>query len=517
MELTPIYTGDLTEPASGYSRIPSEDGNRGAPGRIAEGPSFSVQRALFLVILLCCLLVATSAILGNLYSKTALEKGESLRIQTQLRSDKQNLSSLNAELKTQNKNLSGSNSQLGLKNKNLTYHIEQLLSENKNLSMQNTMLAMQNANLSALHQQLQAENKHLTISNAYLQGHNGNLTVSNELLKDENGKLSYVNSRLQSQIVNLTDVQSILLSDNRNLSESITKLQRDHQRLADEEAENKRLKDSQVALKEQVSDLDAKYATLKNEEQDLKISNLELTAKHSALQQHCHHKHISSHDHNVHTHHDIPLDLTGEAFNFPEGSDSDYVSITLETKQAINAATVCLRYNSNINSGISLFSISSPQEANAFVLHKVGPGKYSVTVSQVDTEFEMGDTKQASGWTHICVSWKSSSGMLQLWVDGRGSEVPKESVQEEANLHIDAFLLGKDAQNRRTGRHKSFVGQITEVQMWDYVLTHCEFSALNSGLDFTLGNIINWKALRFTKHASVTLGNVQDTCEKRVL
>ncbi|MBN3308724.1 ENDD1 protein, partial [Amia calva] len=114
----------------------------------------------------------------------------------------------------------------------------------------------------------------------------------------------------------------------------------------------------------------------------------------------------------------------------------------------------------------------------------------------------MGDTKQASGWTHICVSWKSSSGMLQLWVDGRGSEVPKESVQEEANLHIDAFLLGKDAQNRRTGPVDQNVVQSQAIEL-DYINSSYTRGHLSPSLHhsddidkcatFTLTNIVPQK------------------------
>ncbi|MBN3309915.1 CRP protein, partial [Amia calva] len=212
--------------------------------------------------------------------------------------------------------------------------------------------------------------------------------------------------------------------------------------------------------------------------------------------------------------HLISTDLTKKAFYFPEESNKTYVTVTPETLPSLTATTVCLRYNSNLTRAQSLFSFATLAKANALLLLKNKPGKYSVYVNSKHTNFSVEDTRPASGWTQVCATWESSSGTVMMWVNGKSSSNQMETGQV-IPLMNHSIVLGQEQDSFGGGfdRQQSLVGQITEVHMWDYVLSGCEITALNAGLSVTTGNVLNWNVLQYQRHGRVLLKNVEDTCK----
>ena len=52
---------------------------------------------------------------------------------------------------------------------------------------------------------------------------------------------------------------------------------------------------------------------------------------------------------------------------------------------------------------------------------------------------------------------------------------------------------------------QSFVGMMTDVHMWNYVLSPCEIQRYTDNLNFSPGNVINWRALEFEAVGKVVL------------
>ncbi len=51
-----------------------------------------------------------------------------------------------------------------------------------------------------------------------------------------------------------------------------------------------------------------------------------------------------------------------------------------------------------------------------------------------------------------------------------------------------------------------------DVHMWDYILSPCEIQHYVDDLNFTPGNVLNWRALEFQTSGRVLIENKQMTC-----
>ncbi|XP_023664918.1 C-reactive protein-like isoform X3 [Paramormyrops kingsleyae] len=88
--------------------------------------------------------------------------------------------------------------------------------------------------------------------------------------------------------------------------------------------------------------------------------------------------------------------------------------------------------------------------------------------------------------------------------------------------HHNAFLLYKEPSGQEQdsygggfNAHQSFVGDITDVHMWDHALSPCQIQNYITHASFSPGNVISWKALEYVKQGSVTVEDIEiNTCEK---
>ncbi|XP_039476023.1 serum amyloid P-component-like [Oreochromis aureus] len=114
-------------------------------------------------------------------------------------------------------------------------------------------------------------------------------------------------------------------------------------------------------------------------------------------------------------------------------------------------------------------------------------------------------------WQSICTTWDSESELVQLWLNGKpsikkfigGSVItdPIVIVGQEQDSHGGGFDI-----------NQSFVGMMSDVHMWNYVLSPCEIQRFVEDLNFTPGNVINWRALEFEVTGRVLVEN-KITCE----
>ncbi|XP_071780774.1 C-reactive protein-like [Centroberyx gerrardi] len=197
-------------------------------------------------------------------------------------------------------------------------------------------------------------------------------------------------------------------------------------------------------------------------------------------------------------------DLSGKVFSFPEESDTSHVKLSANTQTPISAMTLCLRFFSEQHRGQSLFSLATPSHDNNLLLFKPHQlGKYRVHVEGADLDF-FGLPDDKNGWNSVCWTWQSGSGLTQLWVNG------KRSVRAflRANLSITgkpSVILGQEQDTYGGGFHmkQSFVGDITDVHLWDRVLSPCEIRLYIEGKSFAPGNVLNWRALEYASEGNV--------------
>ncbi|XP_035260074.1 C-reactive protein-like isoform X1 [Anguilla anguilla] len=193
---------------------------------------------------------------------------------------------------------------------------------------------------------------------------------------------------------------------------------------------------------------------------------------------------------------EAPTDLTGKAFTFPSESDTRYATLTPDMEGPFSAVTLCLRSfpdNSRIQ---TLFSLATPSHDNAFLLYKPKKGHYEVSVNNKPHDFEMPDNQNE--WDSVCCTWDGRTGLTQVWVNGKRSIRVKIST-DTVLAGIPIIILGQEQDNYGGGfaKNQCFVGDLTDVHMWNYVLDICEIQNYMNYFRFKSGNVLNWKALNY--------------------
>ncbi|XP_069028739.1 serum amyloid P-component-like [Embiotoca jacksoni] len=192
-------------------------------------------------------------------------------------------------------------------------------------------------------------------------------------------------------------------------------------------------------------------------------------------------------------------DLSGKQFSFP--SDPRGVNqphVVLHTKVAsISTMTVCLRFFSQLNRMQGLFSLATRNHENALMLNKDGDGSYKVHVASESYVYEKLPTKKFD-WNSVCWTWDSGTGLTQLWLNGLRTS--QKLVGLNYVVRRDLNIVVGQEQDEFGGGFKtsdSFEGDITDLHMWDHVVSSCDIrSYMNQG-SFTPGNLLSWSQLNY--------------------
>ncbi|XP_018585768.2 sushi, von Willebrand factor type A, EGF and pentraxin domain-containing protein 1 isoform X1 [Scleropages formosus] len=99
-------------------------------------------------------------------------------------------------------------------------------------------------------------------------------------------------------------------------------------------------------------------------------------------------------------------------------------------------------------------------------------------------------------WHHIGVSWRSTDGDWKVYVDGNLSDGGKGLSVGTTIPGGGALVLGQDQDQKGEGFNpvESFVGSISQLNIWDHVLGTHQIKALATScpVDFRRGNVFAW-------------------------
>ncbi|XP_029307872.1 serum amyloid P-component-like isoform X2 [Cottoperca gobio] len=178
-----------------------------------------------------------------------------------------------------------------------------------------------------------------------------------------------------------------------------------------------------------------------------------------------------------------PQDLSDKIFTFPLRTNTAHVKL-ITSREDFSAVTVCLRrFREN--------TIGVRNDLAAFTVPD-----YTL-----------------STWHSICSTWDSESGLAQLWFDGQPSIRKFVSSGSNFTGHTRIVLGQKlDAQGGDFDIDHTFIGMLYDVHMWDHVLSPCEIQDYVQELNFSPGNVLNWRALEFQIVDKVLIENKKRTC-----
>lgn len=108
--------------------------------------------------------------------------------------------------------------------------------------------------------------------------------------------------------------------------------------------------------------------------------------------------------------------------------------------------------------------------------------------------------------TNVCVTWNSTTGLSAFWMDGKRSArqvyKPGHTINAQGTVILgqdpDAFLGEYEA-------YQSFIGEISNVNMWDYVLSDSDIQALHCDCSVPKGNIFDWNTVQYEINGNVLI------------
>lgn len=92
----------------------------------------------------------------------------------------------------------------------------------------------------------------------------------------------------------------------------------------------------------------------------------------------------------------------------------------------------------------------------------------------------------------LCGTWQSDSELAQLWLDGKNKEhqeIHPHWVYQWSTYHRPGPK--QDAYGGDFDIKQSFSGMITQVHMWNHVLSNSDIKNYMDGKQFTPGNVFN--------------------------
>lgn len=182
---------------------------------------------------------------------------------------------------------------------------------------------------------------------------------------------------------------------------------------------------------------------------------------------------------------------------FPEESSDAYVRLTPMKPLSLQAFTLCMRVATELGGKreIILFAYRT-QDYDELNVWRESDGRFSLYLSSSDGAL-VTLTPLSAFPTHMCVTWDSSTGATAFWVNGHRSML--KIYRRGHHVRSDgAVIIGQDP-DVYLGKFdikQSFVGEISDLHMWDSVLSADQIKQLYENQPLhPHGNLLDWNSL----------------------
>ncbi|XP_026096956.1 carbonic anhydrase 6 [Carassius auratus] len=173
---------------------------------------------------------------------------------------------------------------------------------------------------------------------------------------------------------------------------------------------------------------------------------------------------------------------------FPKKNLESYAMVILSQPMNLKSFTACMNVRIPPLQDLTVLSYSTSHDNELRVTLGSEVGLW-IGDQFVNLPFE----RQSLEWTNYCFTWASHSGGAELWVNGLVGE--KRYIQTGYTISAGGTLiLGKD-QDGLLGisANDAFEGHMTDVNVWDYVLTAAEIKEqMLCDKGKVKGNVLSW-------------------------
>ncbi|XP_033501384.1 C-reactive protein-like [Epinephelus lanceolatus] len=178
---------------------------------------------------------------------------------------------------------------------------------------------------------------------------------------------------------------------------------------------------------------------------------------------------------------------------FPTDTSNSYVEMVPLKPLNLRAFTLCMRVATELSGEreVILFAYRTGDYDELNVWRELD-GRLSFYLSGEGVLFQV--PQLGALQTHLCATWDSSSGAATLFMDGRKS-LTKIYKKGHTIRPGGKVIIGQDPDNYLGDFDikQSFVGEISDVNMWDSVLSESTIKDMYSGKRVPRGNVFDWE------------------------
>ncbi|CAH3161488.1 unnamed protein product [Porites lobata] len=140
-------------------------------------------------------------------------------------------------------------------------------------------------------------------------------------------------------------------------------------------------------------------------------------------------------------------------------------------------------------------------------------------VPQVDEELVLYDYRKRTSvsandekWHHICVTWENTAGSWRLYKDGKVEASGRGLETGNMIRPGGALVLGQeqDSVGGRFEASQSFIGELTDVNIWDHVIKEQEIKRMSKSCLTGVGNLFQWPD--FKSHIKGSVKIIEPSC-----
>uniref|UniRef100_A0AAZ3RIF0 Carbonic anhydrase 6 n=1 Tax=Oncorhynchus tshawytscha TaxID=74940 RepID=A0AAZ3RIF0_ONCTS len=198
-----------------------------------------------------------------------------------------------------------------------------------------------------------------------------------------------------------------------------------------------------------------------------------------------------------------PRVMSPLVLHFPERNTESYALAHLAHSMDLHSFTACMHLRTRPGEIHTVLSYSSQGNDNELLI-TVG---YEVGL-WIGNEFvNLPHNFHSHDWVNYCVTWSSHSGGAELWINGVVGE--EQYLRRRYTVSpAGVFILGKDQDGfLGISDTDAFVGQMTDVNVWDYVLNSAEIREQMSCEDTASprGNVFSWGVTPLSLYGGVQL------------
>ncbi|XP_059204401.1 C-reactive protein-like [Centropristis striata] len=190
-------------------------------------------------------------------------------------------------------------------------------------------------------------------------------------------------------------------------------------------------------------------------------------------------------------------------------TSNSYVEMVPQKPMNLNAFTLCMRLTTELSGEreVILFAYRT-QHFDELNVWRELDGRLSFALAGGSAIFQVPGLGPLQ--THMCVTWDSSTGASAFFMDGKKS-VTKIYKKGHSISSGGRVIIGQDPDSYLGDfeASQSFVGEMSDINMWDSVLSDSQIRDVFSGKKVQRGNVFDWETAELTVKGQVQVVDIK--------